>query len=279
MTAAFIGNRHEIEVYAGIFKEIISKDNSLKILGVLSSTLENTTNLAISLNVKAYLNVNDILKECDVIFVCYKDAMLKSFVSVLKSQRVRNKIFCCFSSGLTASDFGRGTANSYYSVSFPYAFRRSKEVDKGEIPVLFERIGKENKDFENVITSSFQNSVFCERKTSAICYMAQRILSVHIKLCLRLSRYLYKEAGIYHPKWFELTAISSVREETVYPDEYRLRGVNAFNFKEFLSYLKDTDHPDMAEYITHHEGLLLKEDEPTAEDIKKLLKKSKKCIK
>lgn len=272
MLAAFIGNKHEIEVYASIFKEALSQDKKqqIKIQGVLSSTLENTTSLAISLNVKAYLNLADILRECDVVFVCYRDAMLKSFASVLKSQRVRNKIFCCFSSGLVASDFGRGTANSYYSALFPYVCKKENDV-----PVFFERVGGRNKDFENIIKTCFKNSMFCDRRTYAVAYMAQRILAVHVKFCMRLSRYLYKEAGIYQPKWFDLTAMSAVREETLHPDENKLRTVNAFNFKEFAGYLRESSHPNMAKYIKFEEDMLLRDDAISGDDVRKLLKKIK----
>ena len=81
MRAAFIGTENKIAVYSNIIKNAIASSelSAISICGVLSVSIEATANLAISLNTKAYLSLDDLLREADIVFVCRHDSQLASF--------------------------------------------------------------------------------------------------------------------------------------------------------------------------------------------------------
>ncbi len=256
MNAAFVGKYEDIKIYSKIFKSAYEgQTDKIKICGVLSTALENTTALAIELNAKAYLSLNDLIKECDIIFACYSSASLDSFVSKLRSIRVRNKILCHFCPSHSSSDIETSITNTCYAVTFPYtAF---PEAEKTQRTVLFEGGGKNREEFEEIIKFGFPNAVFSNHNTRMMCRMAMRVLDTYMKMCIRLSKYIFTRAGIYDKNQFDAMAKKSLFEEL--SKECEPEPIEASAVKCCMEGLKGDNHPYLADYIKTNEKFLQKE--------------------
>ncbi len=256
MNAAFVGKYEDIKIYSKIFKTAYAgMTDKIKICGVLSTTLENTTSLAIELNAKAYLSLNDIIKECDMIFVCYTGTSLDSFVNKLRSIRVRNKILCHFCPSHSSSDIETSITNTCYAVTFPYtAFLEAEETHR---TVVFEGGGKNREEFEEIIKFGFPNAVFSNHNTRMMCRMAMRVLDTYMKMCIRLSKYIFTRAGIYDKNQFVAMAKKSLCEEL--SKECDPEPIEASAIKCCMEGLKGDTHPYLADYIKTNEKFLQKE--------------------
>lgn len=256
MNAAFVGKYEDIKIYSKIFKTAYEgMTDKIKICGVLSTTLENTTSLAIELNAKAYLSLNDIIKECDMIFVCYTGTSLDSFVNKLRSIRVRNKILCHFCPSHSSSDIETSITNTCYAVTFPYtAFL---DTEKAQRTIVFEGGGKNQTEFMEIIKSAFPNAVFSNHKTRMMCRMAIRFLDTYMKMCVRLSKHLFSCAGIYDKNQFDAIAKKTLCGELSH--ECELTQIEASAVKYCIEGLKGDNHPYLADCIKANEKFLQKE--------------------
>lgn len=257
MNAAFVGKYEDIKTYSKIFKTAYENmADKIKICGVLSTSLENTTSLAIELNAKAYLSLNDLVKECDIIFVCYTGASLAGFVNKLRSIRVRNKIICHFCPSHSSNDIETSITNTYYAISFPYTAEHDLEAALRTI--VFEGGGKNRELFEEIIKCAFHNAVFTNHKNRMMCRMATRFLNTYLKMCIRLSKYIFSLAGIYEKAQFDAMAMKSLNEEL--SQECKHTQIEAYAVKYCMECLKEDNHPYLADYIKSNEKFLQKEE-------------------
>ncbi len=256
MNAAFVGKYEDIKTYSRIFRSAYEgRTDKIKICGVLSTTLKNTTSLAIELNAKAYLSLNDIIKECDIIFVCYTGDSLDGFVNKLRSIRVRNKMLCHFCPSHSSSDIETSITNTCYAVTFPYtAF---VETDKIQRTIVFEGGGKNSEEFEEIIKFGFPNAVFLNHNTRMMCRMAMRVLDTYMKMCIRLSKYIFTRAGIYDKNQFDAMAKKTLCDEL--SQECELGHIEASAVKYCMEELKGYNHPYLTDYIKTNEKFLEKE--------------------
>ncbi len=256
MNAAFVGKYEDIKMYSKIFKSAYeSQTDKIKICGVLSNALENTTALAIELNVKAYLSLCDLIKECDIIFVCYTGTSLDSFVNKLRSIRVRNKILCHFCPSHSSSDIETSITNTCYAITFPYTV--FPEAEETQRTVIFEGGGKNRREFEDIIKFGLPNAVFSNHNTRMMCRMAMRVLDTYMKMTIRLSKYIFSRAGIYDKNQFDAMAKKSLRDEL--SQECELEPIEASAVKYCMEGLKGDNHPYLLDYIKTNEKFLQKE--------------------
>ncbi len=212
MQAAFIGNENKISTYSSILKKAItaSECKALNICGVMSTGIEATTNLAIMLNTKAYLSLDDLLREADVVFVCRQDSALASFSDLMKEKRVRGKIFCHFSSKHDSSVLSCGSTNTYYSVGFPYPTRNA--ANPQNLTISLEGEGKHSDQFEAIIKSIFPKAVFCTKSEKRMYAIASRIVTEYMKIIVRVSMHFFKMSGLYDEESFADFSTRSLKD-------------------------------------------------------------------
>lgn len=252
MNAGFVGKYEDIKTYSKIFRSAYEgKSDKIKICGVLSTTLESTTSLAIEHNIKAYLSLGDLIKECDIIFICYTSDLLDSFINKLRSMRVRNKILCHFCQSHTSSDMEISITNTYYAITFPYM------AEDFNSAVLFEGGGKNQREFEDIIRLGFPNSVFANHPTRILCRIALRFLDTYMKMSIRLSKYIFARAGIYDKNQFDALAKKCLFEELT--KECEFEHIKASAVKCCMENLKTYNHPYLIDYIKTNEKFIEKE--------------------
>lgn len=202
MQAAFIGNESKISTYSSILKKAItaSECKALNICGVMSAGIEATTNLAIMLNTKAYLSLDDLLREADIIFVCRQDNQLAPFSDLMKEKRVRGKVFCHFSSKHDSSILSCGSTNTYYSVGFPYPTING--VNPRNLTISLEGDGKHSDQFEAIMKSIFPKAVFCTKSEKRMYVIASRIVTEYMKIIVKVSMHFFKMSGLYDEESF-----------------------------------------------------------------------------
>ena len=85
MKAVFIGNETQIALYSKLFAQ--NGNECFKLCGVISTSPEATTKLAINLNIKAYLNLEDAIRDADVLFICRNGNHLAAFSDLMKYKK------------------------------------------------------------------------------------------------------------------------------------------------------------------------------------------------
>ena len=276
MRAAFIGNENKIAVYSNIIKNALtsSDTNALSICGVLSSGIEATTNLAIALNAKAYLSLDDLLREADVIFVCRHDSQLASFSEIMKEKRVRGKIFCHFSSRHDSSVLSCGSTNTYYSVGLPYSILNATNPKK--LVLSFEGEGKHSGQFEAVMKSIFPKAVFCSKSEKRMASIANRILTEYSKILIKISAHFFKMSGLYDEENFAEFSMRSIKDVISTGGTKQIRKLPESEIKKdmrLLSVIHSSNTKDFYRNMETHIAVSGGYDVHETEEILKTLKK------
>ncbi|MBE7050285.1 MAG: hypothetical protein E7394_05875 [Ruminococcaceae bacterium] len=96
--------------------------------GVYVPNLEICTGFASSSNMAVYMNVNDLIRKSDIIFVFLPDATLKSLQKTFRRYDIKGKIFCHFSPEYDAETLDFGSDNTYVSILVP-AIKKNGALD------------------------------------------------------------------------------------------------------------------------------------------------------
>lgn len=212
MQIAFVGNENKISVYSKIIQNALlaSQDAKSSICGVFSQNIETTANLALEINTKAYISLDDIIEDADIIFVCQPDSSLVAFSEYIKEKRIKGKIFCHFGSKYDSAVLSCGITNTCYSMSFPYTFLSLS--DFRSICVCFEGEGKRAHEFEAAMKAIFPKAVFCSRSDKRLASIASRVLTDYIKVVVNMSIKFFKFSGLYDEESFCALASHSIKD-------------------------------------------------------------------
>jgi len=217
MNVAIIGMCNEAMILAKIIKNSAYCHNAdadrLKISGVICKNATQTTNMAIELNIKAYLTLNDAIKDADILFVAQPDSTLAYFSEVLKGNCVRNKILCHFSRKYDSDILSCGTTNSCYSVVLPYLSRYTMRSDHymNNI-VVFEGYGKRHDEFEKAAENTLEKITFCNKHNHRMCMMSSRMINEYLKAVILTAKQIAKFANTYDENIFKSYIINTVSE-------------------------------------------------------------------
>lgn len=199
MNAVFIGMTNETITFAKMLQSKKDSKNPdiINVSGVICKNVDLTTRIAMILNVKAYLTLEDAIRDADILFVSQADSRLASFSEGLKMRHIRNKILCHFSSKYDSSVISCGTTNSCYSINLPYRFEGERQSDGFETLITIEGGGKRDEEFRQILLNTLPNIRFCTKDERRLTAIATRIVKRHLKSALSLSRHLLKIAGTY----------------------------------------------------------------------------------
>jgi len=251
MNAAFIGNDSIIEMFSKPFQSAITDSDKLKICGVMSTDVQCTTKLAIALNTKAYLSVDALLKDADIIFVCRHDNHLAAFSTLMKEKRVRGKIFCHFSPRYDSSILNFSSTNSYFSVGFPYMGTGSQKVK--ELMITFEGDGKRYDEFEQTMLSIFPKAIFCTKNDKRLSSIAARIITDYLKFVIGVSMKFFKASGQYDETCFMDFVNTSVKSFTTGSSTRKIRKKTENDIRKDMHLLAVINHPDTREFYRNME--------------------------
>ncbi len=253
MQAAFIGNESKIAFYSKVLQSAIisSKTDKLNICGVLSVSPEATTNLAISLNAKAYLSLDDLLKDADIIFVCRHDSRLAAFSDILKEKRVRGKILCHFSTKYDSSILSCGSTNTCFCIGFPYPIKACKGTEN--LFVSFEGEGKNSQLFENTMKLIFPNSVFCTKNDKRLSAIASRIITDYLKVLINISMHFFKISGMYDEDSFAQFASLSIKDIIASKSSRQIRKRSESEIKKDMRLLSVVNYNDTKDFYKNME--------------------------
>jgi len=255
MKAAFVGNVGIIEKYAKIIKSTLNYGNedAITICGILCSDIKDTTKLAIEFNTKAYLSLDMLIREADIIFICYEDSRLRAFIDILKKLHIRSKILCHFNKSYDSYKISIGVTNSYYAITFPYSPSVIKSYNIENMPVIFEGGGKKHNEFKDVIMNAFPRAVFVNKDTKRLTHLAKRILTDYIKVMTGISKRLYQNAGLYDKDLFIKFAISSMESITSNGNSKNIGKVSTSDVSTDMKLLSELDHFDVREFYKNME--------------------------
>lgn len=276
MRAAFIGTENKIAVYSNIIKNAIASSelSAISICGVLSVSIEATANLAISLNTKAYLSLDDLLREADIVFVCRHDSQLASFSELMKEKRVRGKIFCHFSTRHDSSVLSCGSTNTCYSIGLPYSILNATNPQK--LVISFEGEGKHCVQFESIIKSIFPKAVFCSKSEKRMASIASRILTEYTKILIKISAHFFKMSGLYDEESFTEFSMRSIKDVIATGGTKQIRKLPESEIKKdmrLLSVIHSSDTRDFYKNMETHIAVSGGYDVHETEEILKTLKK------
>ena len=253
MQAAFIGNESKIAAYSKILQNALLTSNfgELKICGILSVNPEATTNLAIALNTKAYLSLDDLIKDADIIFVCRQDSQLAAFSDLLKDKRVRGKILCHFSTKYDSSILYCGSTNTYYSVGFPYP--PINHSNMGSIPITFEGEGKRSAEFEELIHRVFPKAIFCTRNDRRLGSIASRIITEYLKVMIRVAMHFLKISGFYDEDYFSEFVTRNVKDIISSNADKKIRKRSESEIRKDMRLLSVVNYSDTRDFYRNME--------------------------
>ncbi len=244
MKAVFIGNETQIAIYSKLFAQ--NGNDSFRLSGVISTSPEATTKLAINLNIKAYLNLDDAVKDNDVIFVCRNGNRLAAFSDLMKKMHVRDKIICHFSSHHDSTILNCGSTNTYYSIGIPYLHTAQDKISN--TVVTFEGGGKHHKEFENAIKSVLPKAVFCDKNAKQLASIATRIVTEYIKILVNISMHFFKISDMYDGESFLRLVTGSVTETLTSKTLRKARKRTEGELRRDIRLLSTIDYSDTKEF-------------------------------
>lgn len=112
------------------------KDNNLKVIGYYSKNLDSAKRAAEFTDSKYYYDMENLVKECDTIFITTPDGTINEIWSSVKELSIKGKIICHCSGSLSSRVFSNiEYYNSYgYSIHPMFAFsdpyNSYKDLDK-----------------------------------------------------------------------------------------------------------------------------------------------------
>lgn len=152
----------------------------------------------------AYLTIEELLKNSDLVFVFLSDKALKNISVTLGKYNAKGKIFCHFSSGFTADILDFNSNNTYVSMSFPYVIKDDDGKTTAE-HIIAEGYGKSLDNLKDIfnmfqidasfVTSDekiiFETAASLSKDMAVILkYASQRLikysLASHGELCQKL---------------------------------------------------------------------------------------------
>lgn len=250
MNAAFVGNESIITPYAKLLQVNLKENNPLKICGVLSSGVESTTNLAIMLNTKAYLSLEALIKDADVIFVCRHDSQLSAFSDVLKEKQVKNKILCHFSTKYDSSILRCSGTNTYYSIGFPY---KASVSNTNDILISLEGEGKRSQEFEEVMKTVFPKAVVSTKNEKRLGSIATRVITEYLKIIVNVSEHFYKISGQYDEECFCEFVSKNVKEVISQNPIKKIRKKGENEIRKDMRLLSGLNYSDTKEFYRNME--------------------------
>lgn len=296
MNTAFVGTPHIIDTYAKLIQSTINygSDDAIKLCGVYCSNIEDTTNLAIKLNTKVYMSLDNLINECELIFICYDDKGLKSFTDILKKKRVRGKILSHFNERSNSSKIFAGVTNTCYAISYPYppVFpdntlddkdsdtdikpKQAKEFNISDFPLIIEGGGKRHEEFESLIKSAFPKSQFVTEDLRRLSYLASRVLRDYLKITIHTAKALYKLAGLYDPGLFSEFCKNTVSDLAPDDKDQTTEKLTENEIRTDIKLISETNREDIQSIYKTMESLIAKTgiySEKEKETILKILKK------
>lgn len=99
-------------------------NNDIKVSGYYSQNLESSKEAAKFTKSKFYVNLNDLIKESDIIFITTPDSIISSVWGMIDKSAIKNKILCHCSGSLSSKVFSNiEDYNAYgYSIHPLFAF-------------------------------------------------------------------------------------------------------------------------------------------------------------
>ena len=88
------------------------RDNNLKVIGYYSKDLDSAKKAAEFTDSKYYDDMENLVKECDTIFITTPDGMINEIWSCVKELSIKGKIICHCSGSLSSRVFSN---NEYYN--------------------------------------------------------------------------------------------------------------------------------------------------------------------
>lgn len=296
MNTAFVGTPHIIDTYAKLIQNTINygSDNAIKLCGVYCNKIEDTTNLAIKLNTKVYMSLDNLINECDLIFICFIGNELKSFADILKSKHVRGKILCHFNERSNSSKISAGVTNTCYAISCPYppVFpdntlngkdsdtdidpKQAKEFNVSDFPLIFEGGGKRHNEFESLIKIAFPKSQLVTEGLRRLSYLASRFLREYLKITIHAAKALYKLTGLYEPELFFEFCKNTVSDLASDDKDTVAEKLTGNEIRTDIKLISETNREDILGIYKTMESLMAKTEkysEKEKENILKILKK------
>ncbi len=127
MTFSFLGLSKPVtkvyEALSGAVKDYrtmnMGAPSTLTPGGVYVPDLEKCTEFASSRGMAVYMNVGDLIKKSDIIFVFLHDSTFKNLHKTLRRLEIKDKIFCHFNPDYDAEIMDFGPDNTYVSILVP----------------------------------------------------------------------------------------------------------------------------------------------------------------
>ena len=149
MTYSFIGLGKPIATVNNLLKSKIKsyrkshpgEESVLSPGGIFASDYSLAATFAGENGMCAYLTIEELLKNSDLIFVFLSEKALKNISVTLGKHNVKGKIFCHFSPAFTADILDFNSNNTYVSMTFPY-FTKDDDGKTNAEHIIAEGYGK-----------------------------------------------------------------------------------------------------------------------------------------
>lgn len=242
--------------------------NGLYIDGIYAKDVSKAASCAATLNVSAYTNIETAIRDADILFISCNDSELSKYSDFLKEHMVRNKILCHFSGKYDSSVLSCGVTNSVYSIRFPYSINMEKLP--ANTPVIVEGQGKHQEEFEAALKNSLKRVSFCTKNEKRIFTLAHRALTRYIQVIINLVIHLYKFAGIYSEKDFNMMLTNLIPE--VASGNINVTPLDADETKKNMKLLSAMNYSDTKDLVRSMETHIVENSDCTFEEREELFR-------
>ena len=177
MRISFIGTTQIAEKFAAhIFnyakeQQINSDYYKLKLGGFYCFPTTEVTRIALPLNCKIYVNLEDMVEDNDIIGILCTENKIKQFVNCFSKLKVKNKIFFHLSNKFNCDILNNGYENTCASLYSLINFQTTVPNKISDYPFVMEGTGDKLKEFATILNENGFN-VSCVSRANAQTFLA-----------------------------------------------------------------------------------------------------------
>ncbi len=197
------------------------KYNNVK--AIYSKNIEDAKELSLFSISEYYSNIEEIICECDTLFLTVNDDSISDVVNELIKLNVNNKILI-HTSGILSSDiFGKLNENNYcYSLHPIYAFN-DKYKSYLNLDSIYYTLEGNNKYLDE-IKNLFKNVKIIDKKNKEKYHLASSIVSNLVCSVINIGENIYKEIGIDDPNIYKPLIKNNIDNVLAYGSNKALTG-------------------------------------------------------
>ncbi len=186
MRISFIGTTQIAEKFArhiyNFSKEQQCKNDyyKLKLGGFYCLPTTEVTRIALPLNCKIYVNLEDIVTDNDIIGILCSDGRIKQYVSQFAKLKITNKIFFHLNNKFNCDILDNGYENTYASLYSLINFQTIVPNRLSEYPFVMEGKGDKIQEFSTILNENGFNVSYISRANAQTFLAASKMLEMNL---------------------------------------------------------------------------------------------------